>query len=111
MIERGKQGQNVRENVLAVANPNTMLVMERGSEGLFVINKSSASFDTPVLDLTLTNLEGCYRELRNKFTMAIERRGDGRKYITRWGTSQRGGMQVAARDALYFVRVPFTECR
>ena len=111
MIERGKQGQNVRENVLAVADPNTMLVMERGSEGLFVINKSSASFDTPVLDLTLTNLEGCYRELRNKFTMAIERRGDGRKYITRWGTSQRGGMQVAARDALYFVRVPFTECR
>jgi len=110
MIERGKQGLNVRENVLAVADSQSMLVMERGSEGLFVVNKSSTPFDMPMLDLTLTNLEGCYRELRNTFTVAIERRGDGRKSITRWGTWQRGGMQVAARDALYFVRVPFAEC-
>jgi alpha-amylase len=110
MLERGKQGLNVRENVLAVADSQSMLVMERGSEGLFVVNKSSTPFDTPMLDLTLTNLEGCYRELRNTFTVAIERRDDGRKSITRWGTWQRGGMQVAARDALYFVRVPFAEC-
>jgi len=110
MIKRGKQGLNVRENVLAVADSQSMLVMERGSEGLFVVNKSSTPFDTPMLDLTLTNLEGCYRELRNTFTVAIERRDDGRKSITRWGTWQRGGMQVAARDALYFVRVPFAEC-
>lgn len=111
MQERGKQGLNVRENVLAVADPNTMLVMERGSEGLFLINKSGSSYDNPVLDLTLTNLEGCYKELRNNFTVAVERRPDGRKYVTRWGSWQRGGLQVAARDALYFVRVPFTECR
>ena len=111
MIERGQQGRNVQETVLAVAHPTTMLVMERGSEGLFVVNKSGSSFDVPVLDLTLSNLEGCYREVRNGFTVAIERRADGRKYITRWGSWQRGGMQVAGRDALYFVRVPFGECR
>lgn len=111
MIERGQQGKNVRETVLAVADPTTMLVMERGSEGLFVVNKSASAWDLPELDLTLTNLEGCYRELRNGFTVAIERRGDGRKFVTRWGSWQRGGMQIAARDALYFVRVPFAQCR
>jgi alpha-amylase len=111
MMERGKRGLNVREQVLDVADTQSMLVMERGSEGLFVVNKSSSSFDTPVLDLTLSNLEGCYQELRNKFTVAIERNGDGRKFISRWGTRQRGGLQVAARDALYFVRVAMAECR
>lgn len=111
MLERGKQGLNVRENVLAIADSNTMLVMERGSEGVFIVNKSNSSYDSSVIDLTLTNLEGCYRELRNNFTIAVERRPDGRKYVTRWGSWQRGGMQVASRDALYFVRVPFTECR
>jgi alpha-amylase len=111
MMERSKRGLNVREQVLDVADTQSMLVMERGSEGLFVVNKSSSSFDTPVLDLTLSNLEGCYQELRNKFTVAIERNGDGRKFISRWGTRQRGGLQVAARDALYFVRVAMAECR
>ena len=39
--------------------------MERGSEGLFVVNRAFSQLDTPGLDLTLTNLEGCYQEVRN----------------------------------------------
>jgi alpha-amylase len=83
--------------------------MERGNEGFFVVNKAASQFDTPYLDLTLTNLEGCYRELRNHFSVAIERR-QNKKYISRWGSWNRGGLQVQGRDALYFVRVPFQDC-
>ena len=111
MRQRGERGANVKETVLAVADPRTVLVMERGSEGLFVVNKAAASYDLPALDLTLSQVEGCYRELRNDFTIAIERRGDGRKFVTRWGGWQRGGLQLAGRDALFFVRVPFDVCR
>lgn len=106
---RGAEGKNVKENVLAVGDTRNMLFMERGSEGFFVLNKGGGKFDVPVLDLTLTNLEGCYRELRNNFTVAIERRGD-KKYVTRWGSWNRGGLEIEARDALFFIREPFSQC-
>ncbi|MFN4869040.1 MAG: alpha-amylase, partial [Pseudanabaena sp.] len=106
MIQRGEEGKNVKENILKVTNSPTVLIMERGAEGLFVENKGMAKFDIPVLDLTLSNLEGCYRELRNNFTVVVENR-NGKKYITKWGTWDRGGMNVVGRDALYFIREPF----
>ena len=111
MRQRGAEGKNVRENVLAVTNSPTVLVMERGAEGFFVVNKGTNKFDVPVLDLTLTNLEGCYRELRNNFTVAVERRPELKKYVTRWGSWNRGGMEVQARDALYFIREPWEKCK
>ena len=111
MTQRGKEGRNVKENVLAIADSSTLLIMERGAEGFFVENKATQQFNAPAIDFTLTNLEGCYRELRNNFTVAIERRNDGKKYVTRWGTSERGGMEVQARDALYFIREPIEQCR
>ncbi len=109
MTQRGKEGKNVKENILRVINRPTILLMERGEEGFFVENKGLDKLDIPTLDLTLTNLEGCYRELRNNFTVAIERR-NGKKFVTRWGTPDRGGMKVEGRDALYFIREPFTQC-
>ncbi|WP_306532508.1 alpha-amylase family glycosyl hydrolase [Geobacter sp.] len=111
MRQRGAEGKGVRENVLAVTNSPTVLVMERGAEGFFVVNKGAEKFDVPTLDLTFTNLEGCYRELRNNFTVAVERRADYKKYVTRWGTWTRGGMEVQARDALYFIREPWEKCK
>ena len=110
MRQRGAEGKNVRENVLAVVDSNTVLVMERGSEGFFVVNKGAQKFNVPALDLTLSNIEGCYRELRNNFTVAVERREGVKKYVTKWGTWQRGGMEVQPRDALYFVRDPWESC-
>lgn len=111
MRQRGTEGRNVRENVLAVVDSNTVLVMERGAEGFFVVNKGAQKFDVPALDLTLSNIEGCYRELRNNFTVAVERREDFKKYVTKWGSWQRGGMEVQPRDALYFVRDAWDRCR
>lgn len=110
MRQRAEAGHNVKDNVLAVVQPDRVLFMERGSEGFFIVNKSAEKLDQPALDLTLTHLEGCYRELRNGFLVAIERRNDGNKYVTRWGSWSRGGLEVQARDALYFIREPWTAC-
>ncbi|MBE8967859.1 alpha-amylase [Nostocales cyanobacterium LEGE 12452] len=111
MHQRGTQGKNIKENVLAAIDSPTVLLMERGSEGFFVVNKGENKFNIPALDLTLTNLDGCYRELRNNFTVAIERRDRKKKFITRWGSWNRGGMEVQKRDALYFIREPFNQCQ
>jgi len=111
MRDRGREGRDVHENVLSVIDDPSVLLMERGSEGLFVVNKGADEVDLPVLDLTLTDLEGCYRELRNDFTVAIERDRNGKKFVTRWGTRRRGGVQVYGRDVLYFVREPWEQCR
>jgi alpha-amylase len=110
MKQRSNQNGKVRENVLNVVNSPTLLVMERGEEGFFVVNKASSRFTTPSIDMTLTNLEGCYRELRNNFSVTIERNSEGKKFVTRWGTASQGGMQVEGRDALYFIREPFSVC-
>ena len=109
MTQRGQEGKNVKENILRVINSPTILLMERGAEGFLVENKGIGKFDIPVLDLTLSNLEGCYQELRNDFTVAIERR-DAQKFVTRWGTNDRGGLSIEGRDALYFIRTPFSQC-
>ncbi|MEO1792905.1 MAG: hypothetical protein AAFR25_11885 [Cyanobacteria bacterium J06629_19] len=109
MQQRQQQGLNTQENILRAINLDTMLLMERGAEGFAVVNKGLETFDTPTLDLTLSNLDGCYRELRNGFTVAIEPRA-GKKYVTRWGSWARGGLEVKGRDALYFVREPFEQC-
>ncbi|HVT10462.1 MAG TPA: alpha-amylase family glycosyl hydrolase [Polyangia bacterium] len=111
MRQRGNDGGSVKENVLAVVNSDTLLVMERGSEGFFVVNKAASVFNVDTLDMTLTNLEGCYRELRYNFLVSIERRTDGKKWVTRWGSRSRGGMQVQPRDAIYLTRTPWSDCQ
>ncbi|WP_445637582.1 alpha-amylase family glycosyl hydrolase [Nostoc sp. DSM 114161] len=111
MHQRENQGKNIKENVLAAIDSPTVLLMERGSEGFFVVNKGENKFNIPALDLTLTNLDGCYRELRNNFTVAIERGDRQKKFITRWGSWNRGGIEVEKRDALYFIREPFNQCQ
>jgi alpha-amylase len=110
LTQREKEGKNVNENILKVFNSPTVLLMERGAEGFFVENKGAGKFDIPSLDLTLSRLEGCYRELRNNFTVAIENRS-GKKFVTRWGSPRRGGLEIQGRDALYFIREPFDQCQ
>jgi len=110
MAQRKQAGANTKENVLSVIDSPTLLVMERGPEGFFVVNKATAKVDRKDLDMTLTNLEGCYRELRNNFNVAVERK-NGKKWVTRWGTWARGGIEVQGRDALYFIREPWSQCQ
>ncbi len=44
-----------------------------GGEGFVTINKCANEFDVCSVDITLTLLEGCYKEMRHNFTVAIER--------------------------------------
>ncbi|MEO0409311.1 MAG: alpha-amylase, partial [Cyanobacteria bacterium P01_A01_bin.135] len=110
MAQRQAEGKNTAETVLRAVPRPTVIMLERGAEGFFVVNKAAEGLDLPELDLTLTNLEGCYRELRNGFTVAVEQRGD-KKFVTRWGSWERGGIEMQGRDALYFVREPFEQCQ
>jgi len=110
LAARAAAGRSTRERVLVLEAPQTLLLMERGSEGFFVVNKAAQPFDVAALALPDSSLEGCYRELRNGFTVAVQPRG-GRRWLSRWGRWARGGLQVQARDALYFLRVPFAACR
>ncbi|MFM7395271.1 MAG: alpha-amylase family glycosyl hydrolase [Cyanobium sp.] len=109
LAARGREGRNVSETILRPIDRSTVLLLQRGAEGFAVINKGADRFDQPVLDLTLSDLEGCYRELRSGSTMAVERRGP-KKFVTRWGSWSRGGLALEPRDALFFVREPFAAC-
>jgi alpha-amylase len=73
-------------------NPN-MLFIERGKKGLAIINKANNFFD--VAAAKVPGLEtGCYQELHYNFTVEIGKGGDGQNYINRWGTPNRGGIQI-----------------
>jgi hypothetical protein len=66
------QGLNVQEVNLRIPDNQTVLLMQRGAEGFFAVNKTASIFAIPSIDLTLTDLEGFYNELRNNFTVAIQ---------------------------------------
>ena len=110
LAARARLGRAVSETILRVIDSPELLVLQRGGEGFAVVNKAAAAFDQPVLDLTLTDLVGCYRELRHGFTVAIERQG-AKTAVTRWGGGGRGGLAIGPREALFFVRVPGALCR
>lgn len=109
LAERAARGADVPERVLRVIDDPQVAVIERGAEGMLLLNKGAAVVDLPELDLTLTRLEGCYRELRSDLTVAIERRG-ARKWVTRWASWSRGGVHLPPREALLFIRDPFSLC-
>ncbi len=95
---------------LLIPDNQTVLLRQRRAGGFFAVNKAASVFDIPNIDLTLTDLEGGYHELRNNFTVAIQRASNSQTYVTRWRTFNRGGMQLQARDAPYFIRDPFDPC-
>ena len=47
---------------------------------------------------------GCYNELQYDFKMCVDKSDDGQKYITQWGSPQRGGINIGNRTALFFVK-------
>ena len=109
MIGEPQYFRNGNEIFPGADNPNTLFI-ERGSKGLAIINKSGESLD--IRAAKMPGLQpGCYQELRYNFTMAVGQGSDGQKYITKWGTKQRGGIQVGSRDVLFFVPTSATECK
>jgi alpha-amylase len=83
-------------------SPN-LLFIERGGKALTIINKAATTFD--VKTAKMPGLEvGCYKELQYDFEMCVAKGGDGQKYITQWGSPQRGGINIGPRSALFFIK-------
>ena len=45
-----------------------------------------------------------YNELQYNFKMCVAKGDDGQKYITEWGSKNRGGIEMGPRTALFFVK-------
>ncbi|MCA1994912.1 MAG: alpha-amylase [Coleofasciculus sp. S288] len=109
MMDEPQYFRNGNEIALGADNPN-MLFLERGNKGLTIINKAGESFDVQAAKMPGLAI-GCYKELRYNFTMAVGKGGDGQNYITQWGTTQRGGIQIGSRDVMFFVQTSPSECK
>ena len=109
MLGEPQYFRNGNEIAPGADNPNTLFI-ERGNQGLAIINKAGESFDVKAAKMPGLQM-GCYKELRYNFTMAVGKGQDGQKYVTQWGTKQRGGIQVGSRDVLFFVQTSPNDCK
>lgn len=94
--------RNGNEIAPSADNPN-LLFIERGGKGLTMINKAGTTFDTPVAKMPGLEV-GCYNELQYNFKMCVGVGDDNQKYVTQWGSPQRGGINIGPRTALFFVK-------
>ncbi|MDJ0632320.1 MAG: alpha-amylase family protein [Xenococcaceae cyanobacterium MO_188.B29] len=102
LIDQPQYFRNGNEIAEGADSPN-LLFIERGDRGLAIINKAGESFEQT--SARMPGLEvGCYQELQSNLTMCVSQENDGQKYITQWGSSEQGGLQVDGRTALFFVK-------
>ena len=90
-------------------NSGDFLVMDRGDRGLVLVNKSAEWLDVPSARMPGLS-EGCFQEMRLGFTMEVRRGGDNQKWISMWGSRDRGGFQVGPRTSLFFQRIDHAGC-
>lgn len=84
-------------------DPRTTFVLEREDVGVMIINSANAWLDVASAQMPALK-EGCYEEMANGFQMRVTRGGDGRKWISNWGSAARGGLNVGPRTALFFAK-------
>ena len=90
---RSRAGADTREWVPAIGDARHLLLMERGGEGFFVVNKAATPLTLSAAELAGGQLRGHYRNLR-----------DGRLLLIGGRNGQT--LTVPARDGLYFLREP-----
>lgn len=108
MAQQPQFFRNGNDIASGVDSPNRLFI-ERGDRGLAIFNKAGEAFNIPVAKMPGLAI-GCYEELHYGFPVTVGRGKDGQKYVTRWGTSQRGGIQLGARDVLFLVRTAQSKC-
>ena len=100
--------------IAAGADSLNLLFIERGpngnAKGLAIINKSGDWFDVPVAQMP-SLATGCYKDLHHNFSISVDNGGDGKKYINKWGSPNRGGIKIGPRDALFFVQTYSNDCK
>jgi alpha-amylase len=102
MLDQPQYFRNGNEIAPGADSPN-LLFIERGNQGLAIINKAGESFTAPSARMPGLD-EGCYQELKSDLIMCVGRGNDGQKYITQWGSSTQGGLEIDARSALFLVK-------
>jgi len=90
---RARAGADTREWVPAIGDPRNLLLMERGREGFFVVNKAATPLRITAAELAGGQLRGRYRNLRGGETLVI-------------GGRNSRDLTVPARDGIYFLRDP-----
>ena len=90
---RARAGASTREWVPAIGDPQNLLLMERGGEGFFVVNKAAGPLTLTAAELAGGQLRGCYRELGSGATLLI-------------GAGSGQDLTVPGRNGLYFLRQP-----
>ncbi|MEM1172482.1 MAG: hypothetical protein AAGJ08_26235 [Cyanobacteria bacterium P01_H01_bin.35] len=102
MIEEPQYYRNGKEIADSADSPN-LLFIEGGDKGLAIINKAGETFDVTAAKMPGLGV-GCYNELQYDFEMCVDYGGDGQKYINKWGSPNRGGINIGPRSALFFVK-------
>jgi len=75
-------------------------MMERGSEGVFIMNKSAESVEEAVLNVTdFPNIRGCYQLLGDDFKFQV-RETDGKQVLV----PTQGQFKVPKRSGLFLVK-------
>lgn len=103
MDGKGTYVRSVADVCQAGCDPRTTLVMEREDAGVMILNTANYWVDTPAAKMPGLS-PGCYRELASGFTMQVSVGGDGQRWISSWGSPQRGGLQIGPRSALFLVQ-------
>ncbi len=94
--------RNGKEIAQGGDSPN-LLFIERGDQGIAMVNKAGEAF-APTVAKMPGLAEGCYEELVNDLTMCIGVGDDGQKYVSQWNSTDKGGLDIPPRSALFFVK-------
>ncbi|MEC4984671.1 MAG: alpha-amylase family glycosyl hydrolase [Oscillatoria sp. PMC 1068.18] len=103
MLGESQYYRNGNEIAASADNPN-LLFIERGDRGLAIINKAGETVNVTVAKMPGLGV-GCYQELQYDFQMCIDYGADGQKYINKWGSRDRGGIEIGRRTALFFAKI------
>lgn len=93
----------------STCSPRTTLFIERGSEGFAIINTANAPLHTASAKMPGL-APGCYQELVYNFSMFVDVRSDGQKWVSRWSSNDRQGIHIGPRTALMFVKKDNKDC-
>ncbi|NET36462.1 MAG: alpha-amylase [Cyanothece sp. SIO1E1] len=108
MMGQSQHFRDGNEIAMGADNPN-ILFIERGRQGLVIINKAGEAFEAEVAKMPGLD-HGCYQELQYEFTMVVGQGQDDQTLVTQWKTSQQGGIQIGPRDALFFIKTDAQRC-
>lgn len=90
----------------SVYDDKNLLFMARGDKGFIIINKANEWRNYDIAEMTNTPLKGHYKEIQYNFDVEVQPsiNEPNKKFIPKWGTSKRGGLEIGPKTALFFIQ-------